>query len=323
MKKFFALFLTLTLVLSLCSACGNKSVKNEDDIQADIRANDETFIPGDLVFESFNITNRLTNKKEGSDQVFVSFSAKNENFYYTANAQLNYLLYDNGWYCDSYYSSDELITPLVECTEEIAEAGLNEYGWSKIELLDTSKVFDTEVEYLFSGERPYGNYFGERANITVTCDFSVSTLWSVGCVKEEIGSYSFTLSDQMLGKWEADVSYFDETNTHGTTIIEIQSIEDNMITFSYDIDMTVVGWRAFYDTKNVRAQGTQTCEIEQSYSLAGSVFFQMVFKDGVFDLSVSFTPDAGISSVKMESTGENFGSYVLANDYDHRFQKTS
>lgn len=321
MKKTIYFGFLLIIIVSLC-ACGKKTVKNKDEIQNDIRTNDEIFSEASLDFDSFNITNRLTDSKKGTDHIVVNFVAKCDHFTYFVDADLDYILYDNGWNCENYYINTQTITPLIDCTENIAEQGLNDSGWTKESLLSTKKISDTQVEYVFSATKPYSTYFNQSADVIVTCGFSVYDLWDASYVETVNGSTKITVGDAILGRWELTSQYLDDLNTYGTVIIEILSCEGDMITFSYDINVHVVGWRAFYDTKELRAQGKQTGQLVFKESILGRRFFDIEFEDDNIEYHIELE-DKGISSISMRDSGAQFDKISIGKYSDDQVIKVS
>ncbi len=101
------LFTIFTICAVVClSACESvPKEKTEDEILAEIQAQDNYFGDYNLQVTSFSISKRQTNADEKTDYVWCEVSAANNDFSYLAEYQIVYGLYNEGWMLD-YCSMD-------------------------------------------------------------------------------------------------------------------------------------------------------------------------------------------------------------------------
>ena len=115
----------LTLGLSACggSASGGKpSERTEKQISEDVQAQDDFISAYNLKVDSFSISKRQTNQEDKTDFVWCTVTASNNTLSYSAEYELTYVLYNDGWLLEEYMQESSSVTPKSMLTQDEAIA---------------------------------------------------------------------------------------------------------------------------------------------------------------------------------------------------------
>lgn len=127
---FLAVFLCFLL-----TACGN-SAKSEKEVAIELSQIDSYFTSYSLELNSFSVEKRQTNIDEKTDYIWLNICGRNDNFEYTANYLVEYVLYNDGWLLESYDLLDSQYCVLAD--------------FDRTELENTFSHDYTDYEYISS-----------------------------------------------------------------------------------------------------------------------------------------------------------------------------
>lgn len=123
----------LLVMLSACllcglTACGNKAVEpvSKEQISSDVQARDAYFAKYDLEVTYVSILQRQTNTDNKIDTTTVrcSVNASNSDFSYSAEYEMEYVLFKDNWALENYNKESSSAVPLQYPTKEDAEIWL-------------------------------------------------------------------------------------------------------------------------------------------------------------------------------------------------------
>lgn len=164
MKKYprFSVLLILLLSISLLSSCSGKA-KSEKAIAKEISEQNNCFQTYALKLDNYKISKRQTNKDEKTDNIWIEVNGSNDDFEYSAEYQIQYVLYNDGWLLEDYEllnSNYNVITPFD------ASATENEL----------SKRFDnlTQIDRKDKGNETYLTYIGEETHELYTTRYEIN-----------------------------------------------------------------------------------------------------------------------------------------------------
>lgn len=179
----------LLLVCFVCvlAGCGSANkVRDETEISADVQAQDAIITDCALRVDSFSVTKRQTNPENKNDFVWCTIKASNKDFSYSADYELTYVLYNDGWQLEGCYKGETSITPARYPTQEEATEIVRE-RFSDNELkkynAKTSEAGTTIVyPFLIIGGPNIKNgvYYGDYIDMdyTVWFTFDIRSGWS-------------------------------------------------------------------------------------------------------------------------------------------------
>ena len=153
LSKHFLIFLFVVLILSL-AACGGIGVKTDDEISSDIQTMDEYFGNFDLAVDSIEISKRQTNEADKTDYVWATIYASNDEFSYTADYSMTYVLYNDGWQLEEFYLENQsYLGSHPESVEQgEADQAIADMGYTDIEFIDRTE-YDNQVVFLYSASK--------------------------------------------------------------------------------------------------------------------------------------------------------------------------
>lgn len=147
--RLIATFLILWIILLISSGCGTFPVKKEAAIAQDLVAGNHIFDGiKDIQIEDLEITRRKTDRSAKTDLVYVDVTASRADVMsLTGKYQIEYGLYDSGWFIDSIVVEEERILPLKGAAfedEDIHDQvllALSNVGYSNVSDLVCHDVF--------------------------------------------------------------------------------------------------------------------------------------------------------------------------------------
>ena len=126
MKRKNIIVVISIMILAVCLMCGlaacdsTPKEKTEDQVSADIQAQDNYFSDYNLKVRSFSISKRQTNADDKNDFVWCQITAANDDFSYTAEYRVAYVLYNEGWILEDCSKESSSIKPSHYPTEKEA-----------------------------------------------------------------------------------------------------------------------------------------------------------------------------------------------------------
>lgn len=227
---FISAVMGLLFLLTACGASAAKS-KGESAICADIVNEDHYFSNYSLNIDSSHITKRQTNEDDKNDFVWIEVNASNDVFTYSANYELTYVLYNDGWLLDNYKKTNSSVAPKVFPTLEDAMGILDSQMYGDYEPMSEGHG-PNFVSYSFQRSAAYHclitNYI-----TTISYNFSPDSLWTYSISDDKYG-YSLDIE----GEWEYQdsersfyinvISVGKEINQHGTIDITLSYELENI-----------------------------------------------------------------------------------------------
>lgn len=308
MRKLASTIALAALLAFTLTACSHTpAAKTENQISADICAEDSYFSDYNLKIDSFKITKRQTNTDAKSDYIWCDVVGSNNVFAYSASYELTYILYNNGWLLEDYLRKDSSIIPLAFPTEAEAIAALDNH-YSGCTCLGNSQ-HDNSITYQFAWKDEY-NYLITNYDISLTYSFSPASGWTGKVTNKEVTGYSFDI----LGEWE----YMDNERNFYINVIEVGEVSS--------MESKDVGIVLSYALKNQHRGSHHPIE---SVSSNGPINANMVFvgreSRPLWIISTNYTGAKDSIDLYLGSdaslydwdTGENDDGYGIA--YNARF----
>ena len=155
----------------IVSGCSKQPV-SEKNILDDLQEYNpfSSYLNGEITYQELSIEKRATRKDEGTDMVWINFSATTENDKADAYACLTYNLYNDGWMLDGVEIIEEDFSPLTGPDRSLPEAYLAQqyqyfqYQGEDINLDDNRATFTYKVMNRY----PYVDY---AATVSVDCGY--------------------------------------------------------------------------------------------------------------------------------------------------------
>ncbi len=196
LSKHFLIVLFVVLISAL-TACGGIGVKTDDEISADIQTNDEYFGSFDLAVESIEISKRQTNEADKTDYVWATIYASNDEFSYTADYSMTYVLYNDGWQLEEFYLENQSYLGSHPESVEQAEAdqAIADMGYNDIEFIDRTE-YDNQVVFLYSASKTE-YYLKTVYDVSLVYEFVPELSWDWYYPNESIKEQI----PDVVGKW--------------------------------------------------------------------------------------------------------------------------
>ncbi|MBE6956627.1 MAG: hypothetical protein E7450_04165 [Ruminococcaceae bacterium] len=208
-------------ILLLLASCGAPAAKSESDIRADISGNDRYFSDYNLTLESMSVVKRQTNQEDKTDYVWISVTAKNNDFTYNADYELMYVLYNEGWLLENYTRSTSDFTPNYYPTVDDAATAINNYadGCTLINTVSSEK----KMTYQFKREETK-YYLTTEYRTDLVYEFTPGSGWRASIHETELSH-----KPDIVGEWiyQDDLRYF---------YVNIISVEDEIVTLEYNLE---------------------------------------------------------------------------------------
>lgn len=231
--------LIFALIMCACSGQTDAEVKGNDeektnaksefDIQMDIVSREEMFVQYNLSVEAIDILKRQTNEAEKTDYVWVELVASNDEFTFSAEYFLIYVLYNEGWLLEECDRKDSEYIAKFQPDYQIAIPKI-EKEFVSYEYVSTQVITDNIVEFRFAAVEEVSEYLSVEYQVSVSAGFSPYSGWSVNDPKKEEGTYIWDIE----GQWE----YSDE------------NVKINLDILSYDVEQDILVIKYFWKTEN-------------------------------------------------------------------------
>lgn len=157
------------LAVSLCfllTACGN-SAKSEKEVAFELSEIDSYFISYGLELESYSVEKRQTNKDDKNDFIWITIAGSNDLFDYSADYEVTYVLYNDGWRLENHQLTDSsyMVTADFDRTE-LEQKLLEEY--ESFEYISSDRTDNTERLH----------YTARKETVYSTITYSLTFLYS-------------------------------------------------------------------------------------------------------------------------------------------------
>ena len=154
---------------------GNKSARDDAGIREDIQSTDENFGKYQVNLDRMEIEKRKTDKKQGSDDIWIHVVASNDYTIYTASYELIYGLYNDGWLLDDLLTIESHIDarqpiPAEEADEKVAAMGYVSYEC----IAQSGSAESGRVSFSYSAEKADG----QKDNVGVVYTFIPTEGWT-------------------------------------------------------------------------------------------------------------------------------------------------
>lgn len=118
----------ILVLISIVILLNNNSEKKVDDdcIKTDIQTEDSAFIKHGLVIDSLNIIERKTTEDGSLDMICLIVTASNDELTYTAQYDIVYAKYQDGWHLEGFQNSTYDYVSKIECPISIVEEAIRE-----------------------------------------------------------------------------------------------------------------------------------------------------------------------------------------------------
>lgn len=212
--KRISMVVLFVLCISMLSACSGSS-KSEKDIANDIVEHNRYFQTYELKLDDYKVSKRQTNKDEKTDYVWITISGSNNEFEYTAEYELLYILYNDGWLLEDYDMIDSSYNALFKFETNDLETELSN-NYDVLSLIDRSD--GTNRTTLTYAAEKHDELFTTHYEITVEAEFEPS-IWEVTDIEATKGDRELNI----VGEWvytdnAGRYYYMHISNVHDTTV---------------------------------------------------------------------------------------------------------
>lgn len=224
--------LVLSIIICVClSACS--STKSNKSVIDDVLEYDSYYSSFDLEVTKSEVTKRQTNDTEKTDFAWVSIKAANNDFSYSADYEVTYIKYNDGWHlekCDTVNSSYSVKGTF---DDSIVESYLKD-EYDSFEQVDKQQS-GNDAHFTYIVETNEG-YLIKQCTVKLDYSFSPATSWKLKDAKES----NVTNKLNIVGEW----MFADEYGR--VYYIHVSDTSSNDITVNFD----------FTDPKKSSVEGT-------------------------------------------------------------------
>ena len=149
------------------AGCGTDKCVSDKQLRQDLSDRVSEISDYGLKVDSIKIENRLTSKKNCSDQIWVDISASNEHCDFTGNYETHYTLYDSGWFLDLVNPIETEIIPKIAAADfpqATADSAVEEMGYSNYWLENRNDNTDS-IRF------KYGAYDEDGTEMIISMDY--------------------------------------------------------------------------------------------------------------------------------------------------------
>lgn len=230
MRRLSLIMTGVLLVICLfgLSGCSPKSVK-EKEIFEDIKKSDTYCSTFDFTYDSMEVIKRMTDEENRSDNVWVNFTCHNDDFEYTVECEVEYILYNEGWVFENY----EIISSSYSAlTKPNIKTVLEDFGYLELESVEEWEERDLDEDqntYTFVGygQDKISEYFSWDKGYGISYNFTPNKGWSGEIFETE--QHENWNWDAFVGEWV--------NNHHDIYLYQFEKIYINSIDAGYiDVD---------------------------------------------------------------------------------------
>lgn len=185
MKKYFISLTLILLTLTILTACGGPSIKNESEIGKDLIAGD--YLSGNninYIIDDVEIAKRQTDVNNKSDTIYATITATSEDNLskLTGEYKIEYGLYNEGWLIDDVTVSDVSVLPLQGkefTTEELIEAmaSCNYHNIAYLSVFDYQENLEEGLIHYSISAEDVCTYATEYIDATLSFSFDAEQGW--------------------------------------------------------------------------------------------------------------------------------------------------
>lgn len=240
-QKIVLIALAVFIILSLCG-CGEKT-KSESEILEDISEYDEFIFEYGVEIASSNITKRQTNEDEKTDYVFVELNGSTETFDYSAEYELMYELYNDGWMLENIEKTTYSYTAShpEDVLQSDADAIIESMEYDEWEFESREESENLIVFHYETSENIH--YLMTSYLVDISYSFTPQLLWEY-----EVKEKTIKEVPDILGEW----SYSDDNYSFYVNVINFD-LEAETIDLEYNLQYNI-------NTKNPAINKSQGIE---------------------------------------------------------------
>jgi len=212
------MFIMVVLIMTILTACGEKA-KNEKEIAEEVAMYDTFFEAYELEIVSYKVDKRQTNEDDKIDYVWFTICGQNSEFEYSAEYELIYVLYNDGWQLEEIDRTDFEYQAKVSFDSTELEAELAEL-YDNISKIDVEENGNQTVLYYSAEEND--EVLTTFYEIKAEAEFSPSA-WEVTNVEET----KIDTELDIVGEW----IYTDEDGRY--YYMHISDVNDTTVTINY------------------------------------------------------------------------------------------
>lgn len=246
--KLVVILVLIFLIVSLTACDNGLSRERKEDILSDIEEYLIYMAPVELEVKDFQVIDKVTSKKERSEQLIVAFVAFNDQVECKCQYRMNYISIGNNWVLEDMSSAKRkewVFTPLAGPRRSVVEDIIEEMGYGyqdssfssadvNFEHLTATYIYHQhiqneyvtkvrEIELLFRFDPDWASWYHDSTHFElVEQDWDVDGTWS--CYVESRWDFGFILSFQL------NIDSFDGETLEGDYILQyITSQEENRL----------------------------------------------------------------------------------------------
>ena len=258
------------IVLLPISGCSTPIIA-ENAVFDDIKSSDPRCSTFDFIYDSMEITKRLTDEDNKRDTVYAKFICHNEEFEYTAEYIVTYILYNDGWKFENCQIANASYIASLFPDENLAKNAIrNKYG---TEATIEEKLTDTPniCSFTASSTEQKGKYLSAHNSYNAKYEFTPEDGW---CLIDLTQTPHYEWEwDSIIGTWKRSASE-----------IEILEVNSKDITINYSwhewiYDYTGSGtYTMKYNANNENPYYYISVKNSNGYQY----FYFIIAKDGVY-----------------------------------------
>lgn len=243
-------FPILLFIMLMLASCGGPAAKNESGIISDIQHQDDFFENYNLVIDSSSITKRQTNQDDKTDYIWVELTASNDEFIYSAEYSLYYVLYNEGWLleeCDishqQYEARDYEFISQADTDKIVAESGYDEYTY-----LSKETSFN-QVDFYYNASISEMFLRTDYA-IQLSYSFTPSFGWGIPTITARPLNYY----PDLIGTWKSNQYGMDLT----INVLSLEKTGENAydLTFTCEFINAAIDGRGVFSSRRTEAHHT-------------------------------------------------------------------
>ncbi len=243
------LMAALLIVLIIFGGCSSKTkneivektesdtlIVDEKTVFGDIKQNDKYCSEFDFTYDSMEVIKRMTEEELRTDKVWVNFNCHNDDFEYTVECVVNYVLYNDGWLFEEYSVINSNYTALTKPTEQTV---LDDFSHLELKTVEQQENWEQGEDDSYEISNPNAcSFIGYAQSVVseffawdithyINYTFTPEEGWSGRGVHEE-SSENWNWN-AFLGKWG-----FSKDTVHDIYSIDISQINSNSVSFEYE-----------------------------------------------------------------------------------------
>lgn len=197
-KKMLFILVGIIVLLPI-SGCSTPIIA-ENAVYEDIKSSDPRCSTFDFIYDSMEITKRLTDEEDKKDTVWAKFVCHNEEFEYTAEYIVTYILYNDGWKFENCQIANASYIATSIPDDEIVISSIVSSKGIYVDEVQKDSIAPNTYTCTASATVQNGKYLTATYGYTVELEFTPEQGWYAAEVEQTSKNENW---DKLIGKWTA------------------------------------------------------------------------------------------------------------------------